>query len=105
MESSSEKSQAMFRKIVGPEENISDAELDDIARKLEGYVVAGENAVHSKGKLGIIIRRPTRDGGFLSRTVTVRKEKKGWGVMDISSPFDFTPTGGLRHRHAGAGGR
>ncbi|MGO9601409.1 MAG: hypothetical protein ACLP7Q_25795 [Isosphaeraceae bacterium] len=99
-EAPSDKSKELFGKIVLG--NISDAELDDIARKLDGYQVAGENAVHSKGKLGIIIRRRTAEGGFLSRTVTVRKEKKGWGVMDISSPIEFTPTGGSsRHRHTG----
>jgi len=99
-EAPNDKIKELFGKIVLG--NISDAELDDIAKKLQGYVLVGENAVHSKGKLGIIIRRPTAEGGFLSRTVTVRKEKKGWGVIDISSPIEFTPTGGSsRHRHTG----
>lgn len=104
-EASSEQQKELFRKIVNPEENISDAELEEIARKLEGYVIAGENAVHTTGKLGVIIMRPTREGGYLSRTVTVRKEKKGWGVMDVSSPTEFTATGGMRHKHPGAGER
>jgi len=101
-EASSEKTKDLFRKIVSRDENISDAELDDIAKKLQGYVVAGENVVRSTGRLGIVILRPTFGGGYLTRTVTVRKEKKGWGVIDISSPIEFTPTGGsLRHRHTG----
>jgi hypothetical protein len=103
-ESSSEKSKELFGKIVLG--NISDAELDDIARKLDGYRVAGENAPHSRGKLGIVIARPTTEGGYLSRVVTVRKEKKGWGVMDIGSPTEFRPmANGLRHRYTGTGGR
>ena len=100
-EASGEKTKELFRKIVSREENISDAELDDIAKKLQGYVIAGENAVRSTGRLGIVILRPNFGGGYLTRTVTVRKEKKGWGVVDISNPTEFTATGGVRQRHPG----
>jgi hypothetical protein len=103
-ESSSEKSKELFGKIVLG--NISDAELDEIAKKLDGYRVAGENAVHSTGRLSVVIVKPTSEGGYLTRAVTVRKEKKGWGVMDIGSPTEFRATaGGLRHRYTGTRGR
>jgi hypothetical protein len=104
IEATSDKSKELFGKIT--DGNISDAEFEDVARKLEGYVVAGENAVHSTGKLGIVIVRPTKEGGYLTRVVTVRKEKKGWGVMDIGNPTEFRATpGGLRHRYSGTGER
>ncbi len=103
-ESSSEKSKELFGKIVLG--SISDAELDDIAKKLDGYHVAGENAVHSTGRRSIVIVKPTTEVGYLTRAVTVRKEKKGWGVMDIGGPTEFRPTaGGLRHRYTGTGVR
>lgn len=69
--------------------SISESELDDLASKLEGYRNAGENQVKSTGRLGVTIRKQLKDGGWLQRTVTVRKEKKGWGVLDISGATEF----------------
>jgi len=69
--------------------SISDSELDDLASKLEGYRDAGDNQVKSTGRLGVTIRKQLKDGGWLQRTVTVRKEKKGWGVLDISGATEF----------------
>lgn len=75
--------------------SISDAELDDLASQLEGFQVAGFNQVHSTGRQGVTVRKPGEKGAWLQRTITVRKEKKGWGVLDISSQtkFDAMPRG------------
>jgi len=86
-EAATEKNRELFTKIV--DLSISDAELDDIAKKLDGYHVGGENAVKSTGQQGVYIDKPSDDGGILRRTLTVRKEKKGWGVMDVSGPTLF----------------
>lgn len=82
----SPKHQELFAKIV--EMSISDAELDEIAKQLEGFRVAGENAVKSTGRQGVYIDKTT-DGGIIRRTLTVRKEKKGWGVLDVGGPIEF----------------
>jgi hypothetical protein len=98
-EATSEKKKELFGKIV--DQSISDSELDEIAKQLDGFQFAGENAVKSTGRQGVIITKPSDDGGYLSRTVTVRKERKGWGVMDISQPTLFKGMTGRRP----AGGR
>lgn len=75
--------------------SISDAELDNLASQLDGFRVAGFNQVHSTGRQGVTVRKPGEKGAWLQRTITVRKEKKGWGVLDISSQtkFDAMPRG------------
>jgi len=84
--------------------SISDAELDDLAARFEGFEVAGFNQVKSTGRLGVTVRKQDEDGGWLQRTITVRKEKKGWVVLDISSQTKFD-AGPMRGRGAGRGGR
>jgi hypothetical protein len=95
------KNQEMFAKIV--DSSISDSELDEVGKRLEGYQIAGENAVKSTGRLGIYIDKLAENGSVLRRTVTVRKEKKGWGVMDISPPTEFKPAGAPLRRRSGRG--
>jgi len=99
-EASTVKTRDLFAKIV--DMSISDAEIDDLAKKLEGVHVAGENAVKSTGRLGIYVDKPTEDGGSLRVTLTVRKEKKGWGVMDISRPTEFKGMGNMNQRKKAA---
>jgi hypothetical protein len=103
-EASTEKTKELFGRIV--DLSISDAEIDDLAKKLQGFYIAGENAPKSTGRLGIYIDKPTAEGSVLRFTLTVRKEKKGWGVMDMSSnPIEFKPMGNmnLRRRASGRG--
>lgn len=82
--------------------SISDAELDDLASSFDGFEVAGFNQVKSTGRLGVTVRKTGEGGGWLQRTITVRREKKGWGVLDISGQTKFNATGG-RGRGAGGG--
>ncbi|AMV38960.1 hypothetical protein [Planctomyces sp. SH-PL62] len=92
------KYREFFSRII--DQSISDAELDDLATKLEGFVDAGDNQVKSTGRQGVTIRKTLKDGGWLQRTVTVRREKKGWGVLDVSGPTEFknAPARGGRRR-------
>lgn len=69
--------------------SISDSELDDLASKLEGFKVAGEDAPKSTGRLKVYADKTDGRGGRLRRVFTLRKERKGWGVMDISIPMEF----------------
>ena len=104
-EASTDKAKELFGKIV--DLSISDAEIDDLAKKLQGFRLAGENAPKSTGRLGIYIDKPTQEGSVLRVTLTVRKEKKGWGVMDMSSnPIEFKPMGIMspRRKPSGRGG-
>ena len=66
--------------------------------------VAGENAAKSTGRLGIIIRKTQENGDTLSRTVTVRREKKGWGVMDMGDPTLYKSMQ-MQTRRRATGGR
>jgi hypothetical protein len=93
----------MFSRII--DSSISDSELGDLATKLEGFKVAGVNQVKSTGQLGVTVRKPTDNGGQLQRTVTVRKEKKGWGVLDISAQTEFQGNGQRTNVNQGVGGR
>jgi hypothetical protein len=103
-EASTEKIKDLFGKIV--DQSISDSELDELAKKLQGFHVAGENAVKTTGRLGIYIDKHTEEGNVLRLTLTVRKEKKGWGVLDMSShALDFKPMGNMNQRKKASGGR
>jgi hypothetical protein len=99
-DASTPKTRDLFAKVV--DMSISDAEIGDLAKKLEGFHVAGENAVKSTGRLGIYADKPTEDGGVIRVTFTVRKEKKGWGVMDISGRTEFKGMGNMNQRKKAA---
>ena len=90
-EANTEKMKDLFGKIV--DLSVSDTEIDELAKKLEGCSISGENAPKSTGRLGIYVDKRTPEGSIIRVTLTVRKEKKGWGVMDIGSPTEFKPMG------------
>jgi len=82
-----EKNRDIFKKIFDLE--LSDSEIDDLAKKLDGYQIVSWNPPKSTGKLDIVIQKAGERGAFYRRRVTVRREKKGWGVMDISGQEEF----------------
>ncbi len=65
-------------------ETLAPDDIDELATKLEGFRIADANIPHSTAKRGIILRKAGGNGAFLQRTITVRKEKAGWKVVDIS---------------------
>jgi predicted nucleotide-binding protein len=81
IEAATPKNKKLFSAIL--DQSISDAEVDEIAKALEGFQIVGNNEAKSSGRLGIIIAK-TSENDYLQRTVTVRKEAKGWRVVDIS---------------------
>jgi hypothetical protein len=95
-EEAAPKNRDIFARIV--DMSISDSELDELAKRFEGYQIAGENAAKSTGRLGIFIDKPTEEGGILRRTLIVRKEKKGWGVLDVSPPTEFRSNNPIRRK-------
>jgi len=92
-EGTSIKSQDLAKKI--QDLSLTDPEMDELAKKLEGYTIAGENPARSTGRADVIIRKSGENGAYTLRKVTVRKEKKGWGVLDIAGPQVFKPQGGM----------
>jgi len=85
------------------EENLSGDDLDELAKKLEGFQVTGANEAKSSARLGIILHKSEGGGAFLQRTITVRREKAGWKVVDISGEGKLEkpitiPRGGMRGR-------
>jgi hypothetical protein len=101
-EAASTKNQELFQKII--DLNLSDSELDEIAKKLDGFDVVGENPPKSTGRVDVVIQKGTDRGGYIRRKVTVRHEKKGWGVLDIGGPQVFK-TQGLSPTRTKAAGR
>jgi hypothetical protein len=87
LEAGSERNREMFKKIFDLE--LSDSEFDDLAKKLDGYRIVSYNPPKSTGRLDIVIQKQGDRGAFYRRRVTVRKEKKGWGVLDISGAEEF----------------
>jgi len=83
-----EKHQKIFAAIV--DQSISDDELEEMAKAMTGYQVFQVLQAKSTGRIGVVIAK--MDGrDRLQRTLTVRKEKEGWKVMDISEIYDFKP--------------
>ena len=83
------KNQPLFKKIF--DLSLSESELDEIAKKLEGYQIAGENPPQSTGRVDVILQKADTEhrGGYFRRKVTVRHEKKGWGILDIAGATEF----------------
>lgn len=88
-----EKHRKIFSAIA--EQSITDDELDEMAKTLDGYQVVSQLAAYSTGKIGILVSKMSgRDR--LQRTITTRKEREGWKVLDVDGVMDFkyipTPT-------------
>ena len=88
-----EKHRKIFAAIL--EQSVSDEELDDMAKSLDGYKVMGTLPAKSTGQQGVLIGKMEGLDRF-QRTVVVRREKEGWKVMDIGNAIDFKPMGTYR---------
>lgn len=83
---SSAKHRELFQRIV--DGSISEAQLNDLADNLDDYTISGDAAVTSTGRRGVLVTKKTKTGK-MQRKITVRKEKAGWKVLDISSIIEF----------------
>jgi len=102
-EGGSAKNQELFKKII--DLSLSDSELDDLAKKLEGFAVEFDNPQTSTGRIDVVIRKATEHGGYIRRKVTTRREKKGWGVLDIGPSQTFKTPGLILPRKSSGGRR
>jgi hypothetical protein len=101
-EASSSKSRELFKKIF--DLNLAESELDTLAEALNGYNIAGENPAKSTARVEVILRKPGQNGAYYLRKVTVRHEKKGWGVLDVAGAMEFKSMGVIRRPNTGTGG-
>ena len=109
VEADSSKNKELFKKIF--DLSLSDSEIDQLAEALDGYRISGENPPKSTGRVEVILRKAgnnnnngnsNNNGSYFLRKITVRHEKKGWGVLDIAGAMEFKPMNTIRR---GTGGR
>jgi hypothetical protein len=101
-EEATAKNRDLFRRIY--DESLSESELSDLARKLDGFRIIGENPQKSTGRVEVIISKNGQNER-LTHKVTARREKKGWGVLDIGPEIVFkNPRMFNRNQQGGAGG-
>jgi hypothetical protein len=79
--------QEMFKRIF--DGSLSKAEIDDLAAKLDGFRISSFNPPKSSGRLDIIVSKRSTSGSMVTIKITTRKEKKGWGVCDVSKPAEL----------------
>ncbi len=75
------KNQKLFQLILAQE--LAQEDLDELSKKLSGFTYAGQNQPKESGKIGIIVSK-MQGKSTLRRTITMRHEKYGWKVQDIS---------------------
>ena len=93
-EATSSRNREIFDKIL--QISLSDSEMDDLSKKLEGYKIAFENPQKSTAKVDVVIQKSGQNGAYYRRRVTTRHEKKGWGVLDIGPEQVFKSMGVIR---------
>jgi hypothetical protein len=76
--------------------SISDDDVNELAKQLDGYQIIGQNTPTSSGQLGIILGKSNGHNGQYRRTVTVRHEAKGWKVADITGQSELESIGNSR---------
>ena len=96
VDASGTKNQEMFDKIL--QLTLPDSDLDDLSKKMDGYQIAGENPQKSTGRVDVVVQKNNDDGSYSRRRITARREKKGWGVMDIGPEQVFKTLGATRRR-------
>jgi hypothetical protein len=74
------KNQELFRLILA--QKLGPEDLDELAKKLAGFQIAASNQP-ANNVVKIVVTRPV-DVGILRRTLTMREEKAGWKVLDVS---------------------
>jgi hypothetical protein len=74
------KNEQLFRLILA--QKLSQEDLDDLASKLSGYQITGTGGP-AMNTIKIVVTKPA-ENGVIRRNLTMRHEKAGWKVQDIS---------------------
>jgi hypothetical protein len=83
---SSPRYKQTFQRII--EGTLSEKELGDLVARLEDYQISGSNQPKSSGTFKVILsKRGTgaKANSTFNIVITTRRERKGWGVSDISA--------------------
>jgi hypothetical protein len=81
-----EKHRKIFAAII--DQSISDDELDEMSKALDGFRVMQQLPAKSTGRIEVVIAK--MDGrDRQQRTIVTRKEKEGWKVLDVQSLVEF----------------
>lgn len=86
--------QKLFSQIV--DLSVSDAQVDDLAKALQGYTIMGTDLSVSSGRQKVVLGKSNGSNGQFRRTITMRREAKGWKVCDISGQSEIQGMGILR---------
>ena len=81
-----ESNRKMFNQIA--DGTLPQDDLDDIAKRLEGYRIVGSDPPRSTGQ-SVILLQKEEGGDLLGRKITTRKEKAGWKVQDVGAQIDY----------------
>jgi hypothetical protein len=90
--------QKLFTQIV--DLSVSDEQIDELAKALNGYVISGVDMATSSGRQKVVLGKSNGANGQFRRTLTMRREAKGWKVGDISGQSEIQGMGipGVRRR-------
>jgi hypothetical protein len=98
----SARNQKLFAAILKQE--LSQEDVEELAKRLNGFQFAGTNQAKSTGRLGIIFTKP-EGTSIMNRTITMRLEKAGWKVVDISGQREMEKPVMIPNMRRGMGGR
>jgi hypothetical protein len=96
----SAKYKATFQAIL--DRSIDPEAIEQIAANFKDMKIVGTNSVKSSGSRGIIIGRTNEKQEFLTRTLTMRREKAGWKVLDLSG-IRVQKSAGFNNRNQNGG--
>jgi uncharacterized lipoprotein YmbA len=96
------RNQKLFAAIL--DQDLAPEDLDELSKKLSGFQFAGTNDPKSSGQLGIIVTKP-EGTSVMRRTITMRHEKAGWKVQDISGQGEIEKPIVMPSMRGGTGGR
>jgi hypothetical protein len=83
-----EKHRKIFSEIV--DQSISDEDLDEMAKAMEGFQVVQVLQAKSTRKIDVVVAKMSGKDR-LQRTIVTRQEVEGWKVLDIEAMYDFKP--------------
>lgn len=98
------KTRPYFVKILEGPQSIDEDLLNLLEDALKDMQIVGTNRVSSTARLGVIVSRQNDAGDEIRRTITMRKEKAGWKVADISGPAIIKAPAQMRNRTPGGQG-
>jgi len=90
LEAKGTTNQKIFQALLNKE--LGEDDLNELAKTLEGFQISGMNQARSSGQIGITLSKYEKNR-YLRRTITMRHEKAGWKVLDISGQGEIVGTG------------